>query len=563
MQGMMSIVQRMLGWTTSELESHRRLTQIALALAGLAMVLRLVFWVYAQRYWDDALIACLHSENAAMGLGLTHGSSGAPVHGFTSPLGVLIPLLGDLIHVGWGIELLKLVSLPAAGLGVLMVLGVGTHPKIRLAPPLVVLAMGYVAVEHHQILWGMAGLETQLSVLGLLATLYFTISLRAVPLGLALGSCMLVRPDFAFLTIIVGAYVLLQSPRDFLRVAGVALALYLPWVAFTTLYYGSPIPHTVIAKGISFGWPWRSEDPVTFFTLKRHIWVTLSEHLHIHLGPAFGGHGAGIHKFFTSGPESPIANGMFFLAVLGALVALVRRQWALWPLVAFAVVYGIYFVFFVPVLYGWYKVPYTVGLLLLALWGMDQLTTRIPKPAWRTGVQAAFATVYLGLFLVVLPQCFYAERMIQRHVDNDVRRAAGAYLQEHMEPDDVVATEALGYIAYYSRRPVYDWPGLASSEVVAWSKHQAPEGRTLENMCRALKPEFLFLRDLEVLYNFESSDWLEEEYHAVARFEIDPAVRGKIPWVERNIDQRFRIYQRKHATDTVPYDESLFPRRPE
>jgi len=561
MQGMMSIVQRMLGWTTSELETHHRLTRIALVLAGLAMVLRLVFWVYAQRYWDDALIACLHAENAALGLGLTHGHGGPPVHGFTSPLGVLIPLLGDCLHVGWGIELLKLVSLPAAALSVLMVLGIGTHPRVQLPSPLMVVAMGYVAVEHHQILWGMAGLETQLAVLGLLGTLYFMLTLRVVPLGLALGYCMLVRPDFVFLTLIAGAWVLFQSPRDFLRVVGVALALYLPWVTFTTLYYGSPIPHTVIAKGIGFGWPWRSEDPVTFFTLKRHIWVTLSEHLHIHLGPAFGGHGAGIHKFFTRGPESPIANGMFFLAAFGALVALLRRQWALWPLVAFAVVYGLYFVFCVPVLYGWYKVPYTIALLLLALWGVHQLTLRVPSANWRRGAQGVFGGVYLGLFLLVLPQCFYAERMIQRHVDNEVRRAAGLYLQEHMMPDDVVATEALGYIAYYSRGTVYDWPGLASPEVVAWSKRQAPEDRSLENMCRDLKPAYLFLRDLEVLYNFKETDWLKDQYDVVAHFQIDPEVRDDIPWVGRNIDQVFRIYHRRPEGAAIPHDESLFPRR--
>ncbi len=531
-------------------------------IAILAMVLRLVFWLYTQRYWDDALIACLHSENAARGLGLTHaGSAGDPLCGFTSPLGVLIPLLGDLIRVGLGIELLKLVSIPAAGLSVLYLLGLGIHPKVRLASPLLILVMGYAAVEHHQILWGMAGMETQLAVLVLLMSLYYTLTLQPILLGISLGLCMLVRPDFAFWAVISGGYVLSRIPKAFPKVLIVALVLYLPWISFAFYYYGSPIPHTIIAKGIGFGLPWLHGNDLSFFAIKRHTWMTLAEQLHVHLGPAFGGHGAGIHKFFSNGPESPIANLMFFFAVLGSLRVLLRRQWELWPLLLFTVVYSMYYVYFVPIIYGWYKVPYTVVLLMLSVWGVQGLVCLLPKAQWQNRVQTLFAVLYLGSFISVLPLCFYAERMIQQHIENDVRREAGLYLKEHMEPDEVVGTEALGYMAYYSQGKVYDWPGLVSREVVAWSKGQPGERRTLENMCKDLKPDYLYLRDLEVLYHFKSYDWLKKDYHVVAVFEVDPAIKHKIPWIERSVDLIFRIYKRNGPEDSLPYDNSMFPKR--
>lgn len=542
---------------------NRGVVRAGLIIAGLAMLLRIVFWAYTGRYWEDALITCLHAENLASGLGLTHARPGEPpLHGFTSPLSVLVPLVGDLMHVGFGVEFLKLVSIPASALTVFYVLAICIHPAVRLSAPLAVAAMGFAGLEHNQILWGMAGMETQLAVLILIMSVYYTVALRAVPLGISLGLCMLVRPDYAFWTVIVGVYVLCRRPRDFLTVAGIALAVYLPWIVFTVAYYGSPIPNTVLAKGLGYAKWYEKAGELSFFAIKRHVWMMLAEQLHIHLGPVFAGHGAGLHLFFTRGPESPIANTMFGFAVIGTLAIAIRRQWALWPLAALVVVYSLYYIFLVPVVFGWYKMPYIVAMLLLSLRGVHGAAGLIRNAAWRGRAAWAFAAVYLGLFISVLPISFYTERMIQAHVENAIRKPAGLYLREHMRADEAVGCEPLGYIGYYSRGNVYDWPGLASRTVVAWSRAQPPERRSLENMCRDLKPEFLFLRDLEVLYWFKDTDWLRRDYHVVRVFQIDPAIAPKIPWIDRNIDTSFRIYKRKRPDDALPYDESLFPVRP-
>ena len=78
-----------------------------------AFLLRLFFWVYTRRTWEDALITVLHSENFYHGLGLTHFKidDPKPLQGFTSPISVLVPLLADRFHVGWGLPFLKLLSL--------------------------------------------------------------------------------------------------------------------------------------------------------------------------------------------------------------------------------------------------------------------------------------------------------------------------------------------------------------------------------------------------------------------------------------------------------------------
>ncbi len=558
-------VVRVAGWLRIagvDDESNRSVVKAAGWIALVAMVIRIVFWIYTQRYWEDALITCLHAENMASGFGLTHVRPGEPpLHGFTSPLSVLVPLIGDLMHVGFGVEFLKLVSIPASALTVLFVLGICIHPRVRLSTPLSIIAMGFAAVEHHQILWGMAGMETQLAVLILIMSVYYTMTLDTVPLGISLGLCMLVRPDYAFWTVISGVYVLFNRPKAFLPVTGIALAVYLPWIVFTLLYYGSPIPNTVLAKGLGYTKWYQKVPELNFFAIKRHTWLMMAEQLHVHLGPMFAGHGASVHLFFTKGAESPIANFMFGFSVLGTLTIFFKRQWVLWPLVAVVVVYSLYYVYVVPVVFGWYKMPYILTLLLLSLRGLQWAGEWLKSTTWRGRMEGGFAAIYLGLFISVLPISFYTERMIQIYVENGVRMQAGLYLKEHMKPDEAVGCEPLGYMSYYSRGNVYDWPGLANRTVVAWSESQPPERRCLENMVKDLKPEYLFLRDIEVLYFFKSNDWLKESYHVEKVFQVDPEIAPTIPWLDRNMDTIFRIYKKNHPDDPQPYDNSLFPSR--
>lgn len=536
---------------------NRSAVRWAFGIALGAALIRIVFWVLTQRYWEDALITCLHAENFALGHGLTHVRPGEPpLHGFTSPLSVLVPLIGDLMHVGFGVDFIKLVSLPAAALTVLFLLAIAIHPSVSLPLPLAVLVMGYAAFEHHQILWGMAGMETQLATLALIASLYYTIAWRPAWLGLSLGVCMLARPDYAFWCLIVGAYALLKDWRRMPLVVGLALSVYLPWIVFCLWHYGSPIPNTVVAKGLGYAKWYDKVDSIDFFALKRQVWMMMAEHLHVLLGPTFAGHGAGMHRFFTDGSESPIANLMFGFVVTGTIALVIQRRMTLWPLAAVAIVYSLYYVFLVPIVFGWYKVPYILTLLLLAAWGLHAAARLLPG-AWRNRVLWGCTVCYLALFVSVLPWTFWTERQIQVHVENAVRKQAGLYLREHMEPDEAVGCEPLGYIAYYSRGNVYDWPGLASRKVVAWSKEH-PGERNLENMLKALQPEYLFLRDVEVLYWFKDPDWFKQRYHVERSFSVDPEAARKILWLDRNIDTDFKIYKKNRAGDP-PRDDSLWP----
>jgi hypothetical protein len=543
------ILRRWLRIDGLETPENDTVVRFALVISFVAVLLRFFFWAYTGRNWEDALITVLHSENLVNGLGLTHylGEGERPLHGFTSPLSVLVPLLGDLMKVGFGLSFIKIVSALAGGLTVLYAMAVSIHPKIKLPTPLAVMIMGYLAVEHHQILWGMAGMETQMVVLVLLASLYFAVAEKTVPLGISLGFCMLARPDFAFWTAIVGLFLLIFHPRKLVAVAMIALAVYLPWIIFTTWYYGSPLPNTILAK--EFGYPkwttWPQFDRTPSYVF-RMIWSAVTGsygHYAVFqpLGPSFAGHGTSHRAVFNDG--GLICDFMILMAVTGTVSILRKRQWAYLPVLLFVPLYAVYYVLFVACVFSWYLAPFVAMTLFLSARGMQTVGALLRPSGMRAGVWGLLAAVYLSIFVVLLPHTFSAEKKIQERVENNVRRQVGLFLGRVMEKNEVVGTEPLGYVGYYSRRIVYDWPGLCSRKVVEFSGGHPRDQRSLMGMLEFFQPEFIVLRYCEY-QNSALDTWIDDNYRIIRSFEV-PYDRHDRLFDSTNVDTGFFVLARK------------------
>ncbi len=543
---MKTFLSKFLRFDAGSLDDHPGVVRAGLWLAACAVAIRLFFWAYTGRNWEDALITVLHSENFVRGLGLTHYRAGElPLHGFTSPFSVLIPLVGDLFRPGFGLSLIKLVSAFAGGLTVLYAMAIAIHPKVKLPVPLAFMAMGYLAFEHHQILWGMAGMETQVVTLVLIMSVYYLNAMAPIALGVSLGCCMLARPDFAFWTVIAGLCVLVWNWRALPKVVLPALSVYAPWIIFTTLYYGSPLPNTIVAKGL--GYPlWIHAPGLTWMGILRRAAVSLfnpysAGALFQPLGPCFGGQGNGFRPLWDT--HGALGMAMMALALVGMAVVLIRRERPLIPVAGFVLVYGVYYVFFVAVIFGWYVVPFAAMALLLSLRGIAALGGLIRAPRVRTALLSAIAAGYVACFVVVLPTTFAAEKRIQRDVEDVVRKRMGTFLGCVMQPDQTVGCEPLGYVAYYSRRTVLDWPGLANRKVVEYSRTH-PQGRSLMDMLEFFKPDFLALRYREYQDSFERT-WIDTEYRIIASFEAPRASIQDIPGIEQNVDTGFLVLAKR------------------
>jgi hypothetical protein len=170
------------------------------------------------------------------------------VHSFTSPISVLIPLIGE--SVGQGLFLIRLVSVLISGLAIYYAHRIVTALGLTLFAQVAVLS--YVSLDYLQIFFGTAGMETQIATTVMLMVIWFFISQQYTWLGVALGLAMLCRPEFAALFPVVGLWMLIYAPREIPRVAAMSILVAAPWFLFATLYYGSPIPNTIVAKKNAF-----------------------------------------------------------------------------------------------------------------------------------------------------------------------------------------------------------------------------------------------------------------------------------------------------------------------
>ncbi len=480
--------------------------------AGLAA--RIVTWAVAERRLDDALITIKHAKNFADGHGLIHhlGEDG-PVHGFTSALSVLVPLPGELVAEGGGLLVIRLASLVAFVVAVAYAyriareLGLGTWPTA--------LVLGYLALDQNQIFYGTAGLETQIAVAILLAGVYYVLVEDFTKSGIWLGLAMLARPDFALWVAPAFVFLLIRSRDGVARTWLAAIAVVAPWVIFATIYYGSPIANTIVAKSqafspdfpplgapgdwLDFGWN----------LLKSHKddWTTLAPFL---------------ERAFILDTPLPrvvlklVAWTVGALAIVGAFATWRRPSWR--PAIVFVLLWIAYKIVFLTVGYfEWYGVPALAVIFLLAGAGLQWLTATRARP-----LAAVAATALVLAYAIHIPFTLPLEARVQHEIEDPVRDQVGRYLGEVAKPGETIVTEPAGFVGFYTNATLYDFPGLTSTTVTdALDEH--PEASTTVGLVPLLQPDWLVLRPGEVEFLELAYPEAAASYREVERFAVSEA----------------------------------------
>ncbi len=436
------------------------------AFAAFAVAIRLFFWYYTRRTWEDALISTQHAENAARGLGLTHVPGGPHVHGFTTPVSVLVPLLAELVHPGFGLSSMKVVSAICGGLSVWLAMRISQ--RLRLSFPVTLFIGGYLAIEHQQILFGMAGMETQMAVAIVLFSIYSLFDFKPALIGISLALCMFARPDFFFWVAIVIALAGWRCwrERNFRPLETIffcLLLLYGPWIAFTTLYYGGPLPNTVLAKAWGYGTHWyagMSASAIRWGLLLR------TRRIFALLGPSYGGHGMGFSLFADW--QMMIFLTVLVFVLIGMAATLRSKLLPALAVTLFTFVYSVYYLVFVSVVAPWYCIPLAAVAILAAGIGFDAALKECFATRLRSVVGYALVIAYLTSLAFYAPASFRDEKRIQAFVEDGVRKQVGIYLASHMGPHQTIGCEPLGYIGYYSRHVIYDFPGLCNREAAQY-----------------------------------------------------------------------------------------------
>jgi len=342
---------------------------------------------------------------------------------------------------------------------------------------------------------------------------------------------------------IAGIYLLFTQRLATVKAIIPAAALYLPWLIFTVGYYGSPFPNTMVAKYVgyqSYWWiHWDLSLPAAL-----HQVLMVTRQVFRPLGPCFGGHGMG---GFVGLPGYRISYAMMFFAFIAICFILLQRRKQLLPCAMFVLLYSGYYVFLAPGVASWYLVPLAAVTVLLSTYGIGRTIGFLKDPDFRRYSGVFISATYLIFTVTVIPSNFNTDRQIQVYIEDGVRKEIGLYLSTVMEKDQSVGCECLGYIGYYSRRTVYDYPGLCNPRVVEYLKTMEPSQRCLYSMLEYFKPDYIVLRDHE----YESfkerggvDPWVLRDYQVLRWFEADPAKTKDIFGIEYNADTSFVVLQR-------------------
>ncbi len=469
--------------------------------AGIVLI-TLGWAAYTHHVWEDFYITYRSSKNMALGNGLVF-NVGERLQTFTSPLQALIPgaiawltrCRSDLLVI-WIYRVLGACAL--GGTGVLL----WRMSRFCQWPAAATMAcLGLFAFDAKTIDFTANGMETPYLLVFMAWQAYLVISGGGVLwLGAAWAGMMWSRPD-AFIQI--GAFyaaVFLFAEAGSrkalalhaLKAGAVAAALYLPWFLWALWYYGTPIPHTVVAKGLDF-------PPG--------------------LGPI-------IHAV-EAAPQRILVNGLFHRLLFAPTYVELGpwEEWgfaahSLWRLLALPVWFywlnpwggrwarTVSLWLFLASIYAicapgapWYVPPYALAAMIAWAFVIRDVSNLLGAygPAASmpsaTVLRPLLACAVLGVVAFqagVSALMMNAMRLQQAIIEDGSRRAIGLWLRQNAAPGDTVFLESLGYIGYFSNLKTYDFPGLSSTEVVAARRKLATDD--FDALIREVKPVWIVLR---------------------------------------------------------------------
>ena len=518
-----------------------------------AVAARLVFWTTTNRMFEDGLTTITHARNVPLGLGLVHHAGEGNVHGFTSAIGVLIPLAGELVHQGSGMLAMRVASLIAVCIALVYARLICRDLRLGAFPTAFVLA--YLAFDQNMIFYGMSGMETQVAVTVILGGVYHVRRQDLVASGIWLGLAPLARPEFVLWVAPALAYLALVNLRRGIAAGGIAGAIVAPWILFTTAYYGSPIPNTVVAKAavspipaiLSNGspLPWLEW---LFGQVTGHIELLL-----YHFEP--------FHEVWSTAAAPLPGPVLIVIAVvvadLFAIGLVASRQVAgWWPALAFVGLFFAYRVYFIPTInyYDWYLPPFLALVMIVVAAGLQRIYVWRPMITKFLSVALAFA------FAMHVPFSFGVESKVQA-VENEVRTNVAEYLKATVPPGESVTSESAGYIGFYGGVKLFDYPGLTSKTSVRALQALPPDQRDLPHLVAALRPDWLVLRPWELNSLREQFPEIAAEYQVVRVFQMSGVSDAQLDadgantisfggLSETDVDEKFIVLRKNCATQS-------------
>lgn len=389
---------------------------------------------------DDAPITFRYAENLAAGHGYVY-NVGERIQGTSTPLftlmlavlrvvGVPVPAGGHVINLVSAVGVVVVVFLTAWRVGGSLIGGAA--------------AAGYLLLTSTFLRFSMTGMETSfyslLIVAAFLALTYDAGKIAALLAALA----FVTRLDGAAVALGVFSFLLLARRRIPWVEAAIFTAVALPWYLFATWYFGSPLPHSMLAKQGHL-----EDRGATRYWLFDAL--------------------AGRSPVFPTLPLAFVPVGIASVAANSRY-----RLWLVAPLVwlaAYALAYTLVGIDY----YEWYLYPLLPVLALfigcavgaIVRWQLGSFSADAQsslRRRWANGLLAAFFLLLAGTSLR-----YEFVRSHQWWMDylqglEGSRIAAGTWLRANAPADKSVYTGFIGHVGYQSGLYIYDGASLVTED---------------------------------------------------------------------------------------------------
>jgi hypothetical protein len=410
----------------------------------LGVLLRLIWASNTHFIYEDAFITFRFAHNLAAGRGFVH-NLGERVYGTTTPLLTLLLAGWQMAfpgHIIVGTQLLGFAS--AIMTQAILWDGLG---RAGITDARRWLALALLVIPNKLWVRDMGGMETPLVIALMIATGWAVLRGWPIRAGALAGLLLWTRIDAVFWVMAMSMVLGLAErrlPWQFTVAAGMT---YLPWVLFATFYFGSPIPHTIIAKELSY-------TVTNFQPLSHHLSVAWNFLAPFYIPPEWG-------RFWQIG----LATLTSLCAAWGAVQ--LRRIAVLNVLTVFWVIEITRVTITRATFEGRYLIPLLVITLILAGLGLGALWKSLSRvgPLWRWG-----GALGLALVLAVSLGISYREaefyRRSQSYRNEASLKAMGVWLNQNTPANATVLLEPLGYVGYYADRHMIDVVGLVTPQII-------------------------------------------------------------------------------------------------
>jgi arabinofuranosyltransferase len=467
---------------------------VLFAFLGIVVVATVVRLQYAlsNPTLDDAYITFRYIRNVARGVGFVF-NPGERVLGTTTPLFVMgltpFAIVGaDVLAVA------KIITISASVVNVILVFWLAR----RLFGDISALLAAFLLTISTSSVWAAStGMETELNVLLLLATTCAYFAGRLNLFGVLAALAFLMRPDDLILITIIFLHHTFQPVRqkhlrNWARPWIVFALTIFPWIIFALLYFGSPIPNSIVGKASSYRVP----------VLEN--WTLYREQFGFALGT----------------PRALVSTALFLVG----LVYIARRPDYRLIIPTYFITYSLAFVVTGARLgSGWYWQPLWPFYCLIfgagICWIKDNRIWNSTFTRVRTPVIAAIFLIIILVFGWSIKVRFFDSPPPRDDVTLSLE-SAGQWIGQNTPINATIALESIGAVGWFSDRYILDEGGLVSPQV---AKINARIGKPdFFSIIHTFQPDYYLAwqtgESQVIVESREQKDWFEQHYQYVRSF---------------------------------------------